>query len=524
MPRSGRIMDFIKNWIIKTGERRFTIIASCVVAAIVFVFACSRSNQEPVAEKVLERDLLEIQRSGKLVAICRYNSMGYFIYKGRPMGYEYELLKELAKDLQVDLEIVVPKTWPEMYSWLNKERGDIVAANLLRTKEQGQFATFTESHSTTRQMLVQRKPDNWRDLPRHQLDKQLVRNPIDLIGKEVHVRRNSPHYFRLQNLSREIGGDINIKTSPQGMETEFLIKMVSEGLIPYTVANENLVRSFEAYYQNIDAKTPVSFPQRVSWAVRKSSPELKNFVDNWIRDKKSSADPTYYGLYVKYFKNRKAFVRRMGSEFFTLNSTQISPYDSLFKKFSENLEWDWKLVAAQAFQESQFDPNAESWAGALGVMQILPSTGQELGVKNLMDPEENIMAGIKYNKLLYSFWKNIPTKEDRIKFTLASYNAGQGHVQDARRLAKKYGKDPNVWDGNVDEYLLKKSEEKYYYDDVVKYGFCRGEEPFNYVKEIMERYEIYKRYEEYYNSEAQKLSLKGTVFSKASNSSSTSTN
>jgi len=458
-------------------------------------------------------DLLEIQRRGKLVALCRYNATGYFIYKGRPMGYEYELLKKLANDLKVELEIIVPRSWDELYANLQEGKGDIIAANLIVTKEDSKIFDFTAPHSNTRQMLVQRKPQSWRDIPTHKLDKILVRNPIDLIGKSIHVRNNSPYSFRLNNLANEIGGDINVVGVPSGMESEFLIKMVSEGLINYTIANENMVGSFASYYSNIDAKTAISFPQQVAWGVRKDSPRLKSYIDNWIHKLRRTKNPYYNVVYNKYFKNRRAFLTRMNSEYFSHNSGKISPYDSLFMQYSKPLGWDWKLVASAAYQESRFNPNAESWAGAAGVMQLLPSTARELGVKDLFNPRESIRGGTKFMRLLYTYWKSIPEEVDRVAFTLASYNAGQGHVQDARRLAKKYGKNPDVWKDNVDEYLLKKSEERYFYDEVVRHGFCRGEEPYNYVKEIIARYEIYKHYGEYLGLNAKQIDMKGEPFS-----------
>jgi membrane-bound lytic murein transglycosylase F len=469
---------------------------------------CGESGpEEKLPEGQVKFDLLDIQRRGKIVALCRYNSISYFLYRGRPMGYEYELLQHLADHMGVELEIKVPRSWEKLYQMLYSGEGDIIAANMTVTLERSQKAAFTKHHTTTRQMLVQRKPRNWRKMKIHKINKQLIRDPIQLVGKKIHVQKNSAYYHRLMNLSKEIGAKIEIVTVPEDMEVEFLIKMVSDGLIDYTVADENMVSGYVGYYSVLDAKTPISFPQRIAWAVRHNAPQLLKSVNSWIHQMKTKEDPVYYVIYNRYFKNRRAIKKRLASDYLTTMGGRISPYDSLFRVYSEDIGWDWKLVAALAFQESRFSHDAVSWAGAIGVMQILPGTAEELRVREPTDPAENIKAGVKLLKIHYAYWDDIPDRSERIKFTLASYNAGQGHIQDARRLARKYGKDPDTWSRNVAEFLLRKSERKYFYDDVVRYGYCRGEEPYNYVKEILARYEIYKHYEVYSDEEEATSSL-----------------
>jgi membrane-bound lytic murein transglycosylase F len=153
------------------------------------------------------------------------------------------------------------------------------------------------------------------------------------------------------------------------------------------------------------------------------------------------------------------------------------------------------LLAAQIYQESQFNPKAKSWMGAQGLMQLVPNTAGEFGAKQILDPEQNIRAGTNYIRWLEDYWsKYIDDPSELEKFVLASYNSGQGHVMDAMKLAEKYGKNPKIWDDNVDFYMLLKSNPKYYKDAVVKSGYCRGREPVNYVKSIYEQFEIYKQF------------------------------
>jgi membrane-bound lytic murein transglycosylase F len=479
---------------IRKGISVFITIAVSIL--VLNLLSCSKGGERKEFNQV-HFDLKDIQKRGKIIGLCRYSATSYFIYKGMPMGYEYELLSNLADHLGVELEIKVPKKWDDMYRMLYSGEGDIIAANMMVTLENTRKVTFAHHHSTTRQMLVQRKPKGWRQMKIHNIDKKLVRDPIQLIGKKVHVRESSAYYSRLKNLSQEVGGEIKMVKVSEDMETELLIKMVADGVIDYTVADENVVGSYEAYYPILDARTPLSFPQRVAWAVRSNAPELLKQINSWFGKMKSKKDPVYYVIYRKYFKNRRAFVRRLSSNYLSVTGGKISPYDSLFAKYSGEIGWDWKLVASLAFQESQFNPKAEAWTGAVGIMQLLPSTAEELGVRDPLNPNESIKGGVKLLRLLYAYWEDIPREEERIKFTLAAYNTGPGHIQDARRLAEKYGKDPNVWEGNVAKYLLKKSEKKYYFDDVVRNGYCRGEEPINFVKEVFERYEIYKQYSDY---------------------------
>ncbi|MEZ5008617.1 MAG: transporter substrate-binding domain-containing protein [Chitinophagales bacterium] len=451
-------------------------------------------SQMKMPTKTYKLDLEGIKERGVLRAITGSNSYSYFVYKGTPMGYEYDLLKALAEHLEVELEMVVAKNTEDFYRLLNEGKGDIIANNIIVTSDKKEKAAFTEYYNFVKQVLIQRKPDNWWQLSKDNLDKQLIRNPIELIGKEVHVQKNSSYALRLKNLSQEIGGDINIVYHPGNTPIEELIQQVSEGTIDYTVADNNLGLMNATYFKNIDIETDISFPQMVAWAVRKNSPELLAAINEWILDVRKNGK--YLSIYNKYFKNSKAYSIRKDSNYFSVTGGSISIYDDLIKKYAKELDWDWRLLAAMIFKESKFQNDSESWAGARGLMQIMPATAERFGDSTQINiPEANIRMATKYLKTLCIFWEEIPDKEQRMKFILASYNVGEGHLLDARRLADKYGKDKSVWDGNVDSFLVKKASPEYYRDEVVYNGYCRGSEPFNYVKDVME---IYKHYKEHF--------------------------
>lgn len=174
---------------------------------------------------------------------------------------------------------------------------------------------------------------------------------------------------------------------------------------------------------------------------------------------------------------------------------RLSPYDDLFRKYASRLGWDWRLLASISYQESEFKPQAISRSGAEGLMGIMPATARALGVSQdeLNDPEVGIRTGVEVLRRFHRGFSDIKDENERIKLTLASYNAGIGHVYDAQRLAEKYKLNPNRWDGNVAECIRRKSEPEYYNDPVCKHGYLRGRETLDFVHEVMNRYAHYRR-------------------------------
>ncbi|MBL6446824.1 transporter substrate-binding domain-containing protein [Fulvivirga sp. 29W222] len=481
-------------------KTRLVLRISMLLASCLLIFACHRSGNESTGPKpseepivqVVDFDLKKIKERGSLVAIVDNSSTGLFLYKGQPMGYEYDLLALFAKKIGVTLEIKSTTSIDKAFEMLNAGEGDVIAYSLTVTKARKKIVAFTENHYTARQVLIQKKPRGWRKMTREQLEKSLVRNQVELIGKEVHVRKSSSYEERLQNLSQEIGGDIIIIEDQDSAETEELIRRVAQGTIKYTVADETVAFVNAAYYPQIDVRTPISFPQQIAWAVRKNAPELLNEINAWMKQLKKQA--TFNVIYKKYFKSPRASLKRAKSDFSSLGGEKISVYDDIIKEAADRLGWDWRLLASQIYQESHFNPEAKSWAGAIGLMQLVPETGHRFGADDLYDPEQSIRAGVSYLRFLDKLWaKTVEDESERVKFVLASYNVGLGHVVDARELAKKHDKNPQKWDGNVEYYLLMKSKPDFFRDPVVKSGYCRGEEPVNYVREILSRFDQYKQ-------------------------------
>ncbi len=440
----------------------------------------------------IEYDLDKIKESGVLRAITNFSPTGYFLYKGQAMGFEYDMLHRLAKNIGVDLEIVLAKNVDSVIPMLNRGDGDIIAMGYTIMGKRKEEVSFTDPYLITHQTLIQKKPDNWRKISGDNIRKKLATDIVDLIHDTVSVRKNTSYYTRLSQLSNELGDTIYIKVLPGEITDEEIIKMVADGKIKYTVIDNNIAEIHKGYYPDIDINTQISLSQRIAWAVRKNSPELLAIMNEKLRSLKKTA--TYNIIYNKYFKNRSQFNKRIGSEFYTETTGKISQYDDLVKKYTTNLGWDWRLVKSLIYQESRFKVDGKAWTGASGLMQLMPATAKGLGVTDVHDPEQNIKAGITYLKRMYKNWEEIPDSIQRIKFSMASFNAGYGHVQDAQRLTKKYKGNPLVWDDGVDKYILSLSKSKFYNDPVVKYGYVRGSEPYNYIIEIFNRYQHYKEF------------------------------
>ncbi len=465
-----------------------------------------RRSNLPLAEPI-QRDLAQIRERGSLTVVAPYNSTTYFIYQGEPLGYEYELLQAFAKDLGVTLKFVVVTDPKSLLPALNEGEGDIAAARLIPNPDNQTTAAFTDALYRTDPVLVQQdeppsqagkgteqaiKPGPADPLPEVDIQARLVTKPSQLSGRRVDLPEQSPFKSTLMELSDEISGEIYVVEVGGTIPDEALAQKVARGEVQFTVMQKNLADLKEAEFKNLKVRPILGQTQSVSWAVRKNSPELLATLNTWIADKKKT--PLLNSLYQKYFVDRRRYLERVTSEYLTSTTGKLSEYDALLKQYAVELNWDWRLLASQAFQESRFKPTAKSWAGATGLLQLMPATARQYGVTNALDPVDNIQGAIRFLKWLQQYWaKRIPDEGERLKFILASYNAGAGHVEDAQRLTEKYGGNPQVWE-DVAYWLLQKSTQQYSSDEVVRFGFCRGLEPVNYVTHILERFDHYKQF------------------------------
>lgn len=453
----------------------------------VFVFfplltTCHRTEKKQVVHNL---DYEQIRNRGRLIAITDFNSMNYFIYKGQPLGYQYELLQEFSNHIGLPIQVIVQNDIHEAIRMLNTGEADLIAMNLTVTNERMKVVSFSVPITSTRQVLVQRKPGISGNSGMVLATPEFVKTPAGLAHKLIYVQKGSSYTDRLRNLSEETGAGIKIKEVPS--TSEDLVEQVARGDIDYTVCDENIARVAAMYYPNLDYSVPVSLEQNLAWAARKDSPELLGILNSWLDG--FTRTTRFSVIYRKYFDNARTS-SIVNNEYFVLRTGRISQYDELIQKYSAQINWDWTLLASLIYQESHFNPNARSWAGAYGLMQLMPSVLDQFGIDTLASPEKNIEAGIKLIAYLdQQFDPSIP-KDDRIKFILAAYNIGLGHVWDAQRLAEKYGQDPKKWD-NVEYFLIQKKYPRYYLDPVVKNGACKGDLAVQYVKDVLHLYHHY---------------------------------
>lgn len=458
----------------RTSTGLFLIVFVCLCCC----FGCRNKQRQVVPEEAVG-DLQQIKDSGELVVLTLYSSTTYFNYRGQEMGFQYELSEQFAKSLGLKLRIVVAKNVQGLIEKLLTGEGDIIAYNLPITKEWKDSLIYCGEEVITHQVIVQRAGGK---------DKPLT-DVTELIGKDVYVKPGK-YYDRLVNLDKELGGGIHIhQVTNDSVSAEDLITQVAQGKIPYTVADNDVAKLNTTYYPNLNIKLSISFDQRASWAVRKDSPELAEAADKWHEENMTS--PAYTASMKRYFEISKATPH---TPILSLREGKISHFDDLFKKYAAEIDWDWRLLASLAYTESNFDTTAVSWAGARGLMQLMPATARAMGMPEgkEQNAEEGVKAAVKYIAATSRSFSSVP-KEERLNFVLASYNSGIGHVLDAMALAEKYGKNKYVWKDNVENFILLKSNEEYFTDPVCKHGYFRGIETYNFVRDIMGRYENYKK-------------------------------
>ncbi|MDE6628621.1 MAG: transporter substrate-binding domain-containing protein [Muribaculaceae bacterium] len=412
-----------------------------------------------------------------------YSPTSYFIYRDEPMGYDYSLLTQMAEDKGMAVDLKVAPSLQKMMEMLDSGEVDLVAYEIPVTAEFKEKVAACGPESMTHQVLVQ---------PRKAEGHELITDETELVGKDVYVESQSKYLYRLQNLNEELGGGINIHVIDRDtLITEDLIEMVSKGEIPLTIVDSDIARINQTYYSDLDISLPLSFPQKARWGVRPDEKWLADSIDDWFGQEEPKEKQAK--LLKRYFELSK---RTDGVFNIDLSKGRVSPYDHLFKRYGGELGVDWRLLASQGYHESRFDPTRVSWAGARGVMQIMPRTARAYGLASnkMADPEANIATATKiWKDLDRSLSKRVSDPEERKKFVLAAYNGGLAHVLDAIALAKKYGKNPQVWTGNVEEALKMKANPEYYTDPVVKAGYFRGRETVAYVNGVMKFYNNLKK-------------------------------
>ena len=455
--------------------RHSAILTLVLTWLLLAVGSCSTTDNKAAESHVLP-DTLNV---GTL-----YSPTGFFILKGDTMGYDYDRICDFARSRGIALRFKVARSMPDLLEMLKKKRVDVLACEIPVTAEYKSRVLHCGAVNETYQVLVQHSGQG------------MIYDVTQLIGRDVYVEKGSKYESRLRNLDNEVGGGINIHIveGEAALPTE-LISKVSGRKIPFTIVDSDIAQMNLTYYDSINIGLRVGFAQHSSWAVSKHNQWLADSINTWAA---SSNAREYSKQVLKHYFEMNRGPKPDSVKVDTLAVTPpggISPYDHVFKQYAKEMGWDWRLLAAIAYSESGFNPNATSWMGARGLMQVMPKTARSLGVSEdaLSDPAVSIRVASKILKELEGIMRGNAVAEDRIKFVLAAYNAGSGHVTDAIALARKNELDPRVWEENVAQAMLWEMDPEYYNDSVCTYGYCRGTEPVDYVVKVLTRYEYYKK-------------------------------
>ncbi len=419
-------------------------------------------------------DLAGIRKRGTLRVLTVNNGATYFLWRGELKGFEYELARKFADEIGCNLEMVVIPAYGGLIPALREGKGDIIAALMTATAARKKRVAFSRPYSYAVETVVA-----W-------ADESGIEKAIDLSGRTVTVREASSYRQTLDELKKTVPGLI-INFAPAEMQTEKIIDRVAAGEYDLTVADSDIL-AIELTWRD-DVKGVLALGEKVPhcWAVRESNTKLLQAINGFF-------DREYRGLfynlaYKKYFQNPKKIKSYVKDRADLGSDGSISPYDGLVRKSAVDYDFDWRLITAQMYRESRFKPDAVSWAGAKGLLQVMPKTAGEMGLSPLEDPKIGIEAGVRY--LDWSrdrFDKDLP-QDEKVFFALSAYNAGAGHVFDARRLAKKLGLNPDRWFGNVEEAIMLLSRPEY--AQKARYGYVRGKEVTDYVRSIRDRYRAY---------------------------------
>lgn len=413
-----------------------------------------------------------------------YGPLSLFYFREDTMGYDFSLVKEFAEAKNMILDISIASSIDNAIAMLDSGEVDVIAYELPVTSQFKKHIYPCGPEFFTNQVLVQNSENK----------DSLITDVTQLVGREVWVEANSKYHHRLENLNEELGGGIIIKVIERDtISSDEIIEMVSRREIPVSVIDSDVARINKTYYRNIDVSVDVSFAQKSSWGVSRNRRWLGDSITAWFNAEGTQRENEK--LLRRYFELSKA------TPFFNIEASlkkgRISPYDKLFRAEAARIGWDWRLLAAIGYAESQFNNDLVSWAGARGLMQVMPATARGHGIHpdSLVNPQTSIRLGADVIKATENILKKHVDNPAQLQMmVVAAYNSGAAHIIDAITLARKYGKDASLWYGNVEEALLMKSDQRYYTDPDVKYGYFGGRQTTSYVRHVFDLYNRFQKH------------------------------
>jgi membrane-bound lytic murein transglycosylase F len=431
------------------------------------------------ASKKAKTEWDRIKNRGVIRFVLRNNIPSYYIWRGEIIGFHADIARDFAKEHKLRYELINAPDNSALITYVAEGKGDVALGFLTPTEERKAMGiAFSRPYHYSSEVIASHADDD------------SIKSIADLKGRSIYIRRSSAYWQTAMKLKQEVP-ELNVVPVDETITTEEIIEGVSDKTYDLTIADSHLVEMEINLGEQVQIVMEVTKPQGQSWAVKEGNNVLLDKVNRYIRKKYKGL--FYNVTYNKYFKNETRMEKHRDTARSMQDGGKLSPYDDLVKKYADKYGYDYRLMVSQMHQESKFNPKAKSYTGARGLFQVMPRTAKSIGFnpKKLADPETGIHAGIKYLDWVSERFDHYDIAEDElIWFTLAAYNAGSGHVTDAIRLAKQKGYDETRWFDNVERAMLLLSQKKY--ADKARYGFVRGKEPVNYVRQIKYRYDIYK--------------------------------
>jgi membrane-bound lytic murein transglycosylase F len=432
----------------------------CLVLCLVLTSCTPTSSSKTHLQQIIDR--------GELRVGTVYSSTTYLFGPNGPEGMDYELAKQFADYLGVKLKMVPSYTMNDLYTLLNTGKVDLLAAGLAVTEQRRKLYNFSPAYQWISQKVVFKKG---RKRPRN----------IGQLDGVIRVIANSNHSETLAKL-KQSHPDLSWEETTEYDSEELMLKVLTDE-IDYTIVDSSQLDLFRRYHPELSLAFTVVKEQAVAWMIKKANNDpLQSALIEFFGELQSNGmmaqiEEKYFGHVGSFdYVDTRAFMRAVDSK--------LPTYRALFEQYAEG--FDWRLLAAQSYQESHWNPNARSYTGVRGLMMLTLDTASLLNIKNRRDPESSVRGGAAY---LQSLLARIPEKvapHERIWFALASYNVGLGHVLDAIKLTEKLGKDPYSWT-DVKTTLPLLRQKKWYKQ--TRYGYARGEEPVTYVDNIRRYYD-----------------------------------
>lgn len=420
----------------------------------------------------------EIKESKQLNVVLLNSPSTYYIGISKPQGFEYDLLKAYADHLGATLNITTAHTVQEALELSRNPEIHITSASLTRTPEREKIFNFGPSYfEVQEQVICNRSMLNSPDFPR---DVEALEGLKLVVGGDTSYRDT---IVKLQ----EDGYDINATFTTE-YSTEELLGMVSRHEYDCTIADSNVYSINLRYFPEMTLAFSISPREQLAWLLKEDSDKLKADMYSWLNNYNNQGKlaqlKDHYYSYVLFFDyyNTKMFYKRI--------KARLPKYQAFFEEAAKDYGIPWTLLASISYQESHWNPNAKSFTGVRGLMMLTRGTAKMLGVTNRLDPKESIVGGTRHIKQMLKFVPEEVKGENRLKFALAAYNIGLGHVKDAQSLAKRIGLNQNVWN-DLKRVLPLLSQKKYY--RTLKYGYARGEEPVRYVEAIYDYKDILEK-------------------------------